>query len=122
MASPYKVIFLLPLGTEKSLGDCGWEFSSRKRLPPKLLLSLASRLHLHQEPSYLGMEVYEGEGLKLTATIDNRGIEHIYFQLWSRPIEDIQKAVARDEVEVFTPSDQGVPSGRNRRSSASRLE
>src|SRR4051812_42890978 len=103
MASPYKVVFLLPLGTEKSLGDFGWEFSSRKRLPQTLLLSLASRLHLHQEPSYLGMEVYEGEGLKLTATMDERGIEHIYFQIWSRPLDDVKKAVARDKVEVFTP-------------------
>jgi hypothetical protein len=105
MISPYKVFFLLPLGTEKSLGDCGWEFSSRKRLPRTLLLSLASRLHLHEEPSCLGMEVYEGEGLKLTATTDKRGIEHIFFQIWSRPLEDIEKAVSRDEVEVFTPSD-----------------
>jgi hypothetical protein len=51
------------------------------------------------------MEVYEGEGLKLTATTDKLGIEHIFFQLWSRPLEDIEKAVSRDEVEVFTPSD-----------------
>lgn len=53
----------------------------------------------------MGMEVYAGEGLKLTATTDKRGIEHIFFQIWSRPIEDVKKAVARDEVEVFTPSD-----------------
>jgi hypothetical protein len=116
MTKPYKAVFLLPLGTDKRLSDCGWEFSSRKRLPPTLLLSLADTLHLHKEQSYLGMDVYEGEGLKLTAVTDRRGIEHVYVQIWSRPKEDfvemfsrrkddLARAVAPDEVEVFTPAD-----------------
>jgi hypothetical protein len=116
MTSPYKAVFLLPLGTDKRLGDCGWEFSSRKRLPRTLLLSLANTLHLHKKESYLGMEVYEGGGLKLTAATDTSGIEHIFVQIWARPNEDfvekwsrrkadVARAVARDEVEVFTPAD-----------------
>jgi hypothetical protein len=50
------------------------------------------------------MEVYEGEGLKLTATADARGIEHVYVQMWARSREDIERAVAQEQVEVFTPS------------------
>ncbi|TFW34989.1 hypothetical protein [Massilia horti] len=103
MTSPYEAVFLLPIGAQKRLGDCGWEFSSSKRLPRALLLSLASTLRLEEGNSYLGMEVYHGEGLKLTAIADRRGIEHIFIQIWSRPKQEIEKAVACDEVEVFTP-------------------
>jgi hypothetical protein len=104
MTSPYKAVFLLPPETEKRLGDVGWEFFSSQRLPWKLLHALANELHLHKGNPWLGMEVYEGEGLKLTATADARGIEHVYVQMWARSREDIERAVAQEQVEVFTPS------------------
>lgn len=105
MISPYKPVFLLPLGTDKRLGDCAWEFHSKKRLPRTLLLSLTHILHLNKKEIYLGMEVYEGEGIKMTAITDARGIEHIFFQIWSRRTEDIERALARDGVEAFSPGD-----------------
>lgn len=105
MTSPYKAVFLLPPDTEKTLGDFGWEFSSRKRLPRKFLEALTNNLHLCRGEFYLGMEVYEGEGLKLTATTDVRGIEHIYVQLWARSRQEIERAVANEEVEVFLASE-----------------
>jgi hypothetical protein len=103
MVSPYKAIFLLPPNTEKKLGDDGWEFSSTGRLPHELLLSVAKSLDLEKGRSYLGMEVYEGAGLKLTAITDERGIEDIYIQVWSRPQEDVVECVRREDMEVFVP-------------------
>jgi hypothetical protein len=103
MVSPYKAIFLLPPNSEKTLGDDGWEFSSPGRLSQELLLSLAKTLDLEKGRSYLGMEVYEGAGLKLTAITDERGIENIYIQTWSRPKEDVVECIRREDVEVFVP-------------------
>lgn len=103
MVSPYKAIFLLPPKSEKMLGDDGWEFSSPERLPHTLLLSLANTLDLQKGRSCVGMEVYEGAGLKLTAVTDERGIENIFIQIWSRPREDVIESVRRDDVEVFAP-------------------
>jgi hypothetical protein len=103
MASPYKAVFLLPRRSEKKLGEAGWEYSSSERLPHALLLSLVKDLDLRKEDSYLGMDVYEGTGLKLTAVTDERGIEHIYVQIWSRPREDVVRSVTPDDVEVFAP-------------------
>lgn len=103
MVSPYKAVFLLPPGSKKELGEDGWEFSSTKRLPRSVLFSLAESLHLKKGESYLGMDVYEGAGLKLTAITDERGIESIYMQIWSRPKEDVIRSITHEGVEVFIP-------------------
>lgn len=103
MVSPYEAVFLLPPGSKKMLGDDGWEFSSDERVPRTVLLSLAERLDLQKGESYLGMDVYEGRGLKLTAITDEHGIEQIYIQIWSRPKEDVINAVPLEGVEVFVP-------------------
>jgi hypothetical protein len=73
-------------------------------LPDALLRSLAKKLDLAEGPSYLGVLVYEGTGLKLMALTDEHGIEHISMQIWSRPSEEVVRAVSSDEVEVFVPA------------------
>lgn len=103
MTSPYRAVFLLPRGTEKHLREDGLEFSSANRLPRSLLQTLANTLHLRPAPSYLDMEVYEGDGLKMIAATDGRGIENIFFQVWSRPPGDVERAAEGNDVEVFSP-------------------
>jgi hypothetical protein len=49
------------------------------------------------------MEVYEGDGLKMIAATDGRGIENIFFQVWSRPPGDVERAAEGNDVEVFSP-------------------
>jgi hypothetical protein len=52
------------------------------------------------------LDVYEGDGLKLTAAIDERGVENVYVQVWSRPRMELERAAAGDGVEIFIPGHQ----------------
>jgi hypothetical protein len=106
MTIPYKALFLLPPRTRKRLGDDGWEFSSSHRLPASLPTCLAQALHLRRCPSYLGLDVFEGEGLKLTVTTDRRGVENVHVQARGWPRKELERALALDGVEVFVPDNQ----------------
>lgn len=104
MRRPYQAVFVLPSQTTKGLGECGWEFSSDNRVAPELLKSVVEALHLQERPSSLGLEVYEGDGLRLTAIFDVRGIEHLFFQLRERSPGEVESAVKGAKVEVFAPA------------------
>lgn len=103
MTSQYRAVFVLPSHTSIRLGECGWEFSSKNRVAPEVLKSLIETMHLQEQPSSLGMEVYEGDGLKLTASVDDQGIEHLFFQLRQRSPREIESVVRGRNVEVFAP-------------------
>ncbi|GAB3431278.1 hypothetical protein NX773_12720 [Massilia solisilvae] len=103
MTSQYQAVFVLPSQTSMRLGACGWEFSSENRVAPEVLKSLVEAMHLQEQPSTLGMEVYEGDGMKLTASVDDRGIEHLFFQLRQRSPHEIESVIRGRNVEVFAP-------------------
>ncbi len=79
----YKIVFLLPLIVNKTLGEDGWEFIGTNRLDSSVLDFLTDVLGLIFAENYLDMERYVGENIQATVVYDNEGkIEHIDFQLY----------------------------------------
>jgi len=104
MGSAYFAAFILPVPTAKILTHIGWAFHSSARLAEGVIAELQKTFCLQEKDGYLGMSVYEGEGLKLTAIRDSSGaIENISVQLRGRKLEELRAALASD-VEVFSPS------------------
>lgn len=115
MRKSYLAAFLLPIPVTKCLTDVGWEFESTARLPENLITALQGAFDIHANESYLGMDVFEGSGLKLTAARDSEGrIENIFVQLSYRKPEELRAALVSAEfnnVEVFVPEEQNTSKG-----------
>lgn len=80
--TPYKAAFVLPSGATKALGENGWEFASEKHLPTSTKDFFVAAFKLKPLESYLGIESYEGDNMKMSVIYDDRHlIESIYFQL-----------------------------------------
>jgi hypothetical protein len=109
---PYLAAFLLPTPVTKCLTAIGWEFESAGRLPEDLIVALQGVFDIHATKTYLGMDVFEGNGLKLTASRDAEGrIESIFVQLRDRRPDELRIALAAagfNKVEVFVPEAQGA--------------
>ena len=109
MGKIYVAAFLLPSPVKKMLTNFGWEFESRARLPEQTIDALRSEFGVHHTESYLGMDVWEADGLKATVLRDESGgIEEIFVQLRSRKPDELRgalKAAGLESVEVFLPSE-----------------
>jgi hypothetical protein len=106
---PYIAAFLLPSSVTKRLTEDGWEFASPTRLPESLLDVLTSTFELRYVETYLGLDVFQGDGLKITVARDSSGeIENVFVQLRGRSPAELRSCVADarlDGVEVFVPSE-----------------
>ncbi len=105
----YKAAFLLPLGAQKTLGEEGWVFVSKKDISSDTLDIVIQLLELVLEESYLGMARYVGNNLQATVVYDDEdGIEHVDFQMY----DDAQKLLEstfisnnlNSSCELFFPS------------------
>lgn len=107
----YKVVFLLPLVSNKTLGEDGWEFSGTKRLNPIALDFLTSTLGLVFAENYLDMDRYVDENIQATVVYDIEGkIEHIDFQLYNEgKYQQLCMAFASSDLkkdcELFVPEE-----------------
>lgn len=107
MNRAYKSLFLLPLSTKKKLGEYGWEFTSTKRIPKEVLPYLEDELLLKEREYRLGMKIFVGDGIQLTAIYDdNFDIENIAMQLRTVSVERIKTILHRRHfnVDIFVPS------------------
>lgn len=107
MGGSYVAIFLLPTHVTKRLESSGWEFESPARLPEELIKVLTHAYGLRFTKRYLGMEMFDGDSIQVTAIRDARGnIEHVSIQ-WRAQKADNVRAVLNSagfqDVEVFVP-------------------
>ena len=109
MGKTYVAAFLLPTPVAKRLSEIGWEFESPIRLPERLIAVLKEAFDVSSADAYLGMDVLQGHGLKMTALRDTEGkIEHIFVQLRGRKPEELRNVLASaglSQVDVFVPSE-----------------
>lgn len=115
MKRMYTAAFLLPTPVEKDLTDAGWEFASQARLPEQLLSVLIKAFAVRARECYLDMDVFEGQGLKITAVRDAVGqIENVAVQLRGTKADELRAALISaglGEIEVFVPSAQILEAG-----------
>lgn len=108
MGKVYVAAFLLPTPMTKRLTDAGWEFESSVRLPESLIAVLEDEFYVCHTDTYLGMDVFEGEGVKFTIIRDSSGrIEHIAAQLRGLNPKELSAKLASARfrnIEVFVPS------------------
>jgi hypothetical protein len=109
----YKAAFILPLATEKVLGDMGWEFRSLERLPKSTEEFLREALHLKLSESFLGVASYENERLKANVTLDDAGeIEEVYLKLYSIDAEQLSSIFYLSHLpsfaELFFPPEKNI--------------
>jgi hypothetical protein len=109
MGQAYIAAFLLPLPVTKDLTDDGWEFTSPRRLAEPVLEVLRRAFQAHHTETYPGFDVFEGEGLKISAARDSSGeIESIFVQLRERRPAELRSCIAEaglDDIEIFVPSE-----------------
>lgn len=110
MKGKYKAAFVIPRDADKVLSDDGWIFESSKRISDELKRYLIGYLQLMFLERYLGIEVYEKSGIKMSILLDdNQQIESIYFQLVGESdslasLTDACKSYRNSsEVELFVP-------------------
>ena len=111
MSRDYRATFVIPLGARRILGDGGWEFFSRNRIPQEIVGALMADLALVESDSYLGMQEFFGEHVKAIVLRDKQGqAETVYFRAYGdRDVHDeLLRALSalrnRGAVEVFSPS------------------
>lgn len=111
----YIAAFLLPTPVEKHLTDVGWEFDSPTFLPESLIFVLIKAFAVRPAESYLGIDVFEGDGLKLSVLRDSAGqIQNIYAQLRGTEPDKLRAALISaglSDVQVFVPSEQTLKAG-----------
>ena len=107
MGGSYVAIFLLPTPVKKRLESSGWEFKSPARLPEELINVLTHAYGLHPTKRYLGMEMLDGDCIKVTAIRDAaRNIENISIQWRAQKAANVRAvldAAGYQNVEVFVP-------------------
>ncbi len=112
MGKVYVAAFLLPSPVKKRLTDAGWEFESSARLPESLIAVLEDAFYVHHSDAYLGLDVFEGEGIKFTIVRDSSGrIEHIAAQLRGLNPKELSTKLAfarLTNIEIFVPSFSAV--------------
>jgi hypothetical protein len=84
MKGKYKAAFIIPIGTNKILGENGWEFETSNRLKEEVKEFLIDALRLKFLESYLQIDCYINENIKMSISYDDqKQIESIYFQTYN---------------------------------------
>lgn len=106
--SSYKSAFLIPRFAKKILEETGWIFETKDRICPEALEILKRTFSLEHEKSYLDIESYIGDGIKVNVIYDDEGlIEHISIQLWKRSTKELIMAFDGSDlnsIDIFIPS------------------
>ncbi len=108
MKRKYKVVFIIPIGANKILGEDGWEFETPNRLSAEIKEFLVDTLKLEYSESYLGIDVYVNENMKMSVICDDQSqIESISFQLYemaTTTLSDMfQTGILANKSELFIP-------------------
>ena len=108
MKGKYQAAFIVPVGANKILKEDGWEFESPIRLSEEIKNYLIQSLRLRFFESYLGIESYVDDNVKMSVIVDNKNeIESIYFQLYGDTLsilsEVCQGGNIPAEAELFIP-------------------
>jgi hypothetical protein len=108
MKGKYQAAFIVPVESNKVLGEDGWEFESPARLSESIKDYLIQSLRLSFLDSYLGIESYVNDGIKMSVIFDVQNeIESIYFQLNGDTLtllsEICQGGRIPNEAELFIP-------------------
>ena len=106
MKGKYKAVFIIPIGANKVLGNDGWEFEGMNRLSIEIKNYLIESLRLVFFESYLGIDSYIGDDIKMSVVFDDQNqIESFHFQLYGDSLAVLSK-VCHDsrvlsEAELF---------------------
>lgn len=111
MKGKYQAAFIVPIGTNKVLGEDGWEFVSSSRLSDEIKDYLIESLRLGFLESYLGIESYVDDDIKMSVIFDGQNeIESIHFQLYGDSVailsEVCQGSRVLSEAELFIPQQE----------------
>jgi|SRR5690554_2330331 len=108
MKGKYQAAFIIPMGVNKVLGEDGWEFESAARLSKEVRDYLIQSLNLSFLESYLEIEVYVDDDIKMSIIFDGQNeIESIHFQLYGESLSILsgvcQGSLVLSEAELFIP-------------------
>lgn len=108
MKGKYKAAFIIPIGAIKALGGDGWEFETTNRLPAETKEFLVEALNLKYLESYLGIDAYINESIKMSVIYDDQNqIESISFQLYDDAVTALSRifrsSQIADQSELFIP-------------------
>lgn len=108
MSGKYKAAFIIPIGARRNLCEDGWEFETSSRISPEVSKYLIKTLKLKLLESYLGLDDYVGENMKMSVVHDEQNnIESIYFQLYEDALTALSKVCQSEkltaDVELFVP-------------------
>ena len=111
MKGKYKAAFIVPVGANKVLREDGWGFESPNRLSEEIKDYLIQSLRLRYLESYLGIESYADDDVKMSVIFDNKNeIKSIYFQLYGDTLsilsEVCQGGGISAEAELFIPQQE----------------
>lgn len=109
MKEKYKAAFIIPIGTHKVLGEDGWEFETLNRLSSEIKEFLVDALNLHYLESYLGIDAYVSESVKMSVIYDDQSqIESISFQLYGDAVSGLSRVFRSGQIanksELFIPA------------------
>ena len=111
MRGQYKAAFILPQGTARHLGECGWEFETRVYLSKKEVTKfLTDKLKLEFSHQDFGIDYYIGENIEASIDYGDSGedAEHVYIQVYNDQLQFLKEtfdaAVFNGELELFIPS------------------
>lgn len=104
----YEAAFLVPKGTDRTLGEDGWIFTGAEHLGADVVDFLVVLLGLSLMEKYLGMDRFVGDSLQATVVRDDEGeIEHVYFQVYDDARKKLEEAFITSELvgscELFFP-------------------
>ncbi len=81
----YSVAFALPIGTDVSFSEDGWEFKSPAPLSLNVKSEFISKFNLELVECYSGVEKFSVDGLEfLVFYNDLHAIEYIYFKIYDK--------------------------------------
>lgn len=108
MKGKYQAAFIVPIGANKTLSEDGWEFESSVRLSQVIKNYLIQSLELGFLESYLGIDAYTNDNMKMSVINDDQGcIESISFQLYGDSLIILSKVCESgwisSEAELFVP-------------------
>jgi len=111
MNGKYQAAFIVPVGANKVLGEDGWEFECPVRLSGDIKDYLIQSLRLSFLESYLGIESYVDNDVKMSVIFDDQNeIESIHFQLYGDTLTLLSEMCQGDripaEVELFIPQQE----------------
>lgn len=109
--STYKSAFIIPKLARKILHESGWTFETEDRLKIDVLNILREKFSLKEMEKYLGIEVYVGDGIKVSVVYDeNHLIEEISIQLRTVSPDELKIIFHNTNfgIEIFVPSEDAI--------------